>query len=56
MAIFIAIDLGRAALNQVHLIDVLYHLGTFKLYVSIVKYIPQVRIRSCIIASRLKLR
>ncbi|KAB5591446.1 Cystinosin [Ceratobasidium theobromae] len=41
MAIFIAIDLGRAALNQVHLIDVLYHLGTFKLYVSIVKYIPQ---------------
>ncbi|CUA76815.1 Cystinosin homolog [Drosophila melanogaster] [Rhizoctonia solani] len=41
MVIFIAVDLGRVATHQAHLIDVLYHLGTFKLYVSIAKYIPQ---------------
>ncbi|CAE6447711.1 unnamed protein product [Rhizoctonia solani] len=41
MVIFITIDLGRVAAHQAHLIDVLYHLGTFKLYVSIAKYIPQ---------------
>ncbi|KAJ1311327.1 hypothetical protein OPQ81_009822 [Rhizoctonia solani] len=41
MVIFILVDLGRVAVNQAHLIDVLYHLGTLKLYVSIAKYIPQ---------------
>ncbi|CAE6521149.1 unnamed protein product [Rhizoctonia solani] len=41
MVIFIAVDLGRVAAHQARLIDVLYHLGTFKLYVSIAKYIPQ---------------
>ncbi|GAB1519022.1 hypothetical protein RhiTH_002087 [Rhizoctonia solani] len=41
MVIFIGTDLGRVAIHQARLIDVLYHLGTFKLYVSIAKYIPQ---------------
>ncbi|CAE6457634.1 unnamed protein product [Rhizoctonia solani] len=41
MVIFITVDLGRVVAHQAHLIDVLYHLGTFKLYVSIAKYIPQ---------------
>lgn len=41
MLILISIDLGRAATHRAHLIDVLYHLGSLKLYVSIAKYIPQ---------------
>jgi len=43
MAIFFAVDMWRVYAFQAHLIDVLYHLGTFKLYVSIAKYIPQAR-------------
>jgi hypothetical protein len=43
MVVFIGADLGRVATHRARLIDVLYHLGTFKLYVSIAKYIPQVR-------------
>ena len=41
MMIFIAVDLGRVVTHRAHLIDVLYHLGMFKIYVSIAKYIPQ---------------
>ncbi|KAG9103603.1 hypothetical protein FRC06_009613 [Ceratobasidium sp. 370] len=43
MAVVFFVDVGRIAVSQAHLIDVLYHLGTFKLYVSIAKYIPQAR-------------
>ncbi|CAE6399937.1 unnamed protein product [Rhizoctonia solani] len=43
MVAFIGVDLGRVATHQANLIDILYHLGMFKLYVSIAKYIPQVR-------------
>lgn len=43
MLVFFLIDMTRIARAQAHLIDVLYHLGAFKLYVSITKYIPQAR-------------
>ena len=43
VVIFFAFDMWRIYTSRAHLIDVLYHLGTFKLYVSIAKYIPQVR-------------
>ncbi|KAG8715105.1 hypothetical protein FRC09_016926 [Ceratobasidium sp. 395] len=43
MVVFFVVDIGRTILFQEPLIDVLYHLGTFKLYVSIAKYIPQAR-------------
>ncbi|KAG8718127.1 hypothetical protein FRC08_005900 [Ceratobasidium sp. 394] len=43
MVMVFLVDAGRIAASQAHLIDVLYHLGTFKLYVSIAKYIPQAR-------------
>ncbi|QRV76670.1 PQ-loop repeat-containing protein 1 [Ceratobasidium sp. AG-Ba] len=43
MVVFFLIDMGRIAIFQAQLIDVLYHLGMFKLYVSIAKYIPQAR-------------
>ncbi|KAG9126982.1 hypothetical protein FRC07_001146 [Ceratobasidium sp. 392] len=43
MVAFFVVDIGRVVAFQEPLIDVLYHLGTFKLYVSIAKYIPQLR-------------
>lgn len=43
MAVFFTMDIWKMYTSQVHLIDILYHLGIFKLYVSIAKYIPQAR-------------
>lgn len=43
MVVFVLVDLCRVFFFQARLIDVLYHLGMFKLYVSIAKYVPQAR-------------
>lgn len=42
MMLFVVVDLGRVVAHQAHLLDVLYHLGMFKLYINITKYVPQV--------------
>ncbi|KAB5591112.1 Glycerol-3-phosphate dehydrogenase (NAD+) [Ceratobasidium theobromae] len=41
MMLFVVVDLGRVVAHQAHLLDVLYHLGMFKLYINITKYVPQ---------------